>query len=45
MDPFLHLPLEAGFVNNKNKKASLYRKAEYFDNTKNTVSLPVESAS
>jgi hypothetical protein len=43
MDPYLHLPLEVGLINNK--KALLRRKAEYFDNTKNTVSLPVESAS
>jgi hypothetical protein len=43
MDPFLDLPLEAGLINNI--KALLCRKAEYFDNTKNTVSPPVESAS
>jgi hypothetical protein len=42
MDPF-YLPLEVVLINNK--KAFLCRKAEYFDNTKNTVSPPVESAS
>jgi len=42
MDPFV-LPLEVVLI--KNKKASLCRKAVYFKNTKNTFSLPLESAS